>query len=879
MKKLYSLSSRTLIPPLILLVLFSLVFFVSATKWLQTREIAKAASRTASAADQILDDQIQLVSRLEQLVTTISFFPAIHTHTNTDLEHLLSILVAANASVANILVSDAGGTVWASALPSRTVLSVADKHYFRRAVASGMFSSGEFTVGGASATPLLSFAYPVKNSLGTVSDVIIVLVPVGINSKLYHDEHTGPISSVVLTDNKGIILYSSGKMGLTGKKDKTELFAKMSGQPDGGAFEAIGNLGNERYFSYRSLKLKHETVPCMFIRTGLNKEPVLRNSYMQAGYMTAASTLILTLLLYSGLYVRKKYIFDRLKVIQETADRIAHGDFSVRATDQVANPEMLGLARVIDELADNLSDKIRGLQYSENALKQSENNYSELVEKAQIIILRMDGSGRISFINEYALLYFGFSEQELLGQSVIGTIVPEVESSGRDLQEMMTRLAENPSQYASNINENMRKSGERVWISWSNHKLVDADGVYQGVLAVGQDISDLMHMEESLRISEQRFRSFVESASDVVFSLTASGTFSYVSPQWKEALGHELSEVVGKPFEVFVHPEDVAVCNAFLETVMETGKRHRGVEYRVQHKNGTWLWYTANGSRIIERDNSASFIGIGHDITERKRIQSELMKTERLESLGLLAAGIAHNFNNILTGVIGYISFARKHLTDYEKTAPLLEAAEKSSHRAASLARQLLTFSRAGVPLRKLESADNIVQESLASILSSSGITGIVYDRSTLAVKVDREQMKQAFNSIVLNSILSMPDGGGLTVHIDDLLFETENVYLLKPGSYVKILFEDSGCGIEKEHLKKVFDPYFTTRADGSGLGLSTAHSIITKHDGYIGIASEINHGTTVTIILPGFSRISPMNPSKQLKQLKQPVTLPEILR
>ena len=879
MKYINSLSIRTLVLGLVLLMmLFPIGLIVYTGTLLQDHEISRATSIASSTVDQIYSNQTQLLSGLEQLVTTISFFPAIQTHSKSGSEHLLSILVAANSNISNILIADAGGSVWASALPHMAETSVADRRYFKNALASGTFSSGEYMVGRIRRSPLFGFAYPVKNSSGRISDVIIVTVPLDMYSTLYQGEMASPMPSILLVDHAGTILYSSVDMGLVGKKDRQDLFARMSAGHEKGVFEAAGNLGIKRFFSYRALRLKHETVPYIYIRSGLDKKFVLKSSNRQVGYMLAALSALLLVSFGLALYVSKKGIFDKLSRLQDAAVSIAHGDFSVRMSDKASGGELDGIVRAFDELADNLSSNISTLQDSDSALKQSEKKYRELVEKAHTIILKMDVNGRITYFNEYAESFFGFSEQELLGLSVVGTIVPETESNGRDLQEMIDNLTENPSLYISNINENIRKNGERVWISWSNHELVDTEGACQGILSVGLDITDRKKMEEALRASEQRFRSFVENANDVVFALTASGTFSYVSPQWKESFGYELSDVIGKPFVPFVHPDDVPACNAFLTRVLSTGEKQRGVEYRVLHKNGTWLWYTANGSRIVDQDGSVSFVGIGRDITEQKLVQNELMKTQKLESISILAAGIAHNFNNVLTGVIGYISFARKHLNDYDKVAPLLEAAEKSSYRAASLARQLLTFAKGGVPFRMVASAEKLVQESMSLFLSGSSIKGVVDNRATQTVNVDSQQINQAFNNIVLNSIHSMPHGGMLTAHIEDFRLEKDNIYLLKPGSYVKITFEDCGCGIEQEHLHKVFDPYFTTRANGTGLGLSTTHSIISKHDGHIDIVSEVNCGTTVTVLLPGIDSVPSDDPGEAKDIEKHPVGVPLLI-
>jgi PAS domain S-box-containing protein len=578
---------------------------------------------------------------------------------------------------------------------------------------------------------------------------------------------------------------------------------------------------------------------------------VLRNSYQQIAYIVTSFIILLLLSFVIAWYVSKKGLFDQLSQLQVAADRVAGGNYSRRISDQVPGRELNPIARAFDEISENLSTTKVALQQSDTALKLSETNYRELVDKAHTIILKMDCEGRVTFFNAFAQAFFGFSEQELLGKSVIGTIVPETESSGRDLQEMIAQLVENPSKLAYNLNENIRKNGERVWVSWGNHKLLDSDGKYQGVLSVGQDMTERKQMEEALRANELRFRSFIETVNDVVFVLTPSGTFSYVSPQWKKCFGYEISETIGRPFAPFIHPDDVSGCAVFLADVLQSGVQKSGVEYRVHHKNGTWLWYTANGSRLIDPNGQPSLVGIGRDITEHKLVQKELMKTQKLESISFLASGIAHNFNNVLTGVIGYISFARKHLHDHDKVAALLEAAEKSSYRAAGLARQLLTFSKGGVPFKALISPEKLVQESMSLFLSGSKIKGVIDNKTAQTVNVDSEQINQSFNNIILNSVHAMPNGGTITVRIEELKLPKDNRYLLKHGDYVRITFEDCGSGIESEHLNKVFDPYFTTKPEGSGLGLSTTQSIIAKHGGYIDIVSEVDKGTAVTVMLP----------------------------
>ncbi len=358
--------------------------------------------------------------------------------------------------------------------------------------------------------------------------------------------------------------------------------------------------------------------------------------------------------------------------------------------------------------------------------------------------------------------------------------------------------------------------------------------------------------QQSVLKGEQRFRSFVENANDVVFTLTPAGVFSYVSPRWKDAFGYDPGETIGQPFTPFVHPDDVQGCCAFLQKVMETGEKQSGLEYRVLCKDGSLRRYTANGSVVSDFEHGTKvFLGIGHDISERDYLQQELLKAQKLESISVLAGGIAHNFNNILTGVIGYIAYAKKHLGEPDTVLPVLDSAEASSRRAATLARQLLTFAKGGAPVRKPVPIDDLIRESVSLFLTGTDVKGHIDCTVSRTVNVDSQEIGQAFNNIILNAVQAMPEGGTLTIRIDPATLPDGNRYSLLPGSYVKIVIEDSGGGIPEEDLHKVYDPYFTTRESGTGLGLSSTLSVIGRHKGFIDIASEVGKGTAVTIFLP----------------------------
>ncbi|MHB8121693.1 MAG: ATP-binding protein [Desulfuromonadaceae bacterium] len=240
------------------------------------------------------------------------------------------------------------------------------------------------------------------------------------------------------------------------------------------------------------------------------------------------------------------------------------------------------------------------------------------------------------------------------------------------------------------------------------------------------------------------------------------------------------------------------------------------------------------------------------DITEQKKHEKEQLKMEKLESLGLLAGGIAHDFNNILTGVMGNISFAQMFLDSSHKSYKPLVEAEKASKRATELAQQLLTFARGGEPIRKVISLQQIANETVELVLRGSNVKGIVQIPDSIhSIDADEGQMSQVLHNIIINATQAMPGGGTLTASAQNETLADNNTLYLPPGRYVRLTISDQGCGIPDDVMKRIFDPYFTTKSAGNGLGLASAHSIINRHGGRISARSTAGEGTTFTIHLP----------------------------
>jgi two-component system cell cycle sensor histidine kinase/response regulator CckA len=264
-------------------------------------------------------------------------------------------------------------------------------------------------------------------------------------------------------------------------------------------------------------------------------------------------------------------------------------------------------------------------------------------------------------------------------------------------------------------------------------------------------------------------------------------------------------------------------------------------------------------SECLEIGGEQCLIPIIRDITERKKMEEELLRIQKLESVGLLAGGIAHDFNNILTTILGNVSLARMQVNPEDDLYELLREAETASIRAQTLTRQLLTFAKGGAPLKEIASIKNILKESCSFMLrGSKSSCEFSIAKNLWPAEVDIGQISQVINNIVINANQAMPKGGTIQVAAENLIIESGHGLPVKPGRYIRISITDQGVGIGENHFLNIFDPYFTTKQEGSGLGLATAYSIIKKHNGHIAVESQLGVGTTFHIYLPASDKAIP---------------------
>ncbi|MCF6187647.1 MAG: PAS domain S-box protein [Desulfobulbaceae bacterium] len=356
---------------------------------------------------------------------------------------------------------------------------------------------------------------------------------------------------------------------------------------------------------------------------------------------------------------------------------------------------------------------------------------------------------------------------------------------------------------------------------------------------------------------EAEFEAIFNSISDVVVFVNGRRRVRMVNSAMETVFGYTQEELQGKETRfLYENPGDFDEQGKIR---YNAGAQEQPQIYRMQYrkKDGTTFPGETLGTPVRDHQgNVLGYVGIIRDITDQlkaqKQLEEETLKAQKLESTGVLAGGIAHDFNNILTAIVGNISLAKIHAGANSKITNPLTSAENAAARARDLSQQLLTFSKGGQPIRKPAQLGELINESAAFALTGSNVTCSLQISDHLRpVNIDKGQISQVIQNVVKNADQAMPEGGTIAISAENTTIGGQESFSLKKGKYVWIKIQDQGPGIPKKDLTNIFDPYFSTKKEGSGLGLAVSFSIIKKHDGFISAESESGTGTTFHIYLP----------------------------
>ena len=360
-------------------------------------------------------------------------------------------------------------------------------------------------------------------------------------------------------------------------------------------------------------------------------------------------------------------------------------------------------------------------------------------------------------------------------------------------------------------------------------------------------IKNAMHMH-SLQASEKKFRALFDNTNDAILIYSLDCCLLEVNRATCERLGYSREELLALPLTQLVAPPYASLVKERVEQLKKAGTAI--FESAHLKKDGS-IFPIEQSCSLIDYDTQTAILCVARDISERKRLDEERLRTQKLESLGVLAGGIAHDFNNLLTGILGNLSLAKASLPEGGVVAQQLAETEKATLRARDLTQQLLTFAKGGAPIKTEASLAGLIQDAAGfAVRGTKAVCEYDCAEDLWLAEVDTGQLGQVLQNLVINAVHAMPEGGAIRLAARNLTIK-QGEFPLTPGRYVLITVRDHGLGIPPEHLAKIFDPYFTTKQSGSGLGLAVVYSVIANHGGHITVDSELGKGTIFSIYLP----------------------------
>ena len=568
--------------------------------------------------------------------------------------------------------------------------------------------------------------------------------------------------------------------------------------------------------------------------------------------------------------------------------RILHKNGSIRWVRNTLVPHRNAIGRLGSY--DGLISDITERKQAYFALESSKEYAEKLIQTANTLVVGLDAKGRVTVFNAAAEKITGYTRAEVEDRNWFEIIVP------RDrfplVWEMFSRLPAGglPERFENPI---LTKHGDVRHIVWQNTVLMEG-GANVGTISFGMDITDIKRSENALRMSEEKYRDIFERAVEGIFKIDPQGGFIDVNPAFASMLGYD-------------SPRDLmAAAKSFSDiTAAQTdgsgglmdalaGSDTVGVEQKLTRRDGVAIWASINARAIRDAAGALTSIeGMTMDYSERKlaeeekeRLQAQLRHAQKMEAIGTFIGGVAHDFNNMLSVIMGYATLLQTGLEEGDALRSYVDQIVGSSERAASLTQSLLAFSRKQPVVMKpielnaqLRAAEKILRRLLTDDIA---LTEDFFPRDVV-IMGDATQIDQILFNLATNARDAMPNGGALTISTGLVDLDTDFIDVLgfgKPGTYALIQVSDSGIGMDEKTREQIFDPFFTTKevGKGTGLGLSTVYGIVKQHKGYINVYSEPSKGAAFTIYFPAVEDKFPEEKaiSKHLPRGRESILLAE---
>ncbi len=488
---------------------------------------------------------------------------------------------------------------------------------------------------------------------------------------------------------------------------------------------------------------------------------------------------------------------------------------------------------------------------AQDQLRETERRYRELSETTHDLLCLHDTEGRVLEANTAALRALGYSHEEIRGISIRDVLTPGSAASFDDY--LRTILEEGSAEGHMAV---LNRRGERRLWHYRNVLQTSGNDVY--VRGLAQDVTEQERAAVALQKSEQHFRSIIENISDTITILDASGFVQYQSPSIRDVLGYVVSDAPKAHFADYIHPDDrPAACEFFTAQLNNPGAKET-LDARVRHRDGSWRWLSMAATARTTA-GGLSLIVNGRDVTERRLLLAQLEQANRVNSLGHLAATVAHEFNNVLMGMQPFAELMQRPSVSPEKIARGSSYILSSIARGKRVALDILRFTQPASPSFATVQLARWWEGLLPELEAGTGNSILLQSSfpDELTAWADANQLAQVLSNLVSNARDAMPGGGTLTVHArQPRAGETFPFGVVaEPERYAQISVSDTGIGMSEEVVTHIFEPLYTTKRNGgTGLGLPVVHQVVSRHKGAIFVTTRPGEGTTFHLFLPAGS-------------------------
>jgi len=510
-----------------------------------------------------------------------------------------------------------------------------------------------------------------------------------------------------------------------------------------------------------------------------------------------------------------------------------------------------------EELEKKIAARTSELVKSNRELRLSTSRYDELVQRiphgVYTLCVESDGSMHFEYLSPQLCRILGLDEAATLRDARRAFDIAHPEDAD-DLVSTTRRATRELKPYRWEGRFIVRGEVRLICIESDPMQTPEGSIVWSGVLS---DITERKLTEEKLKESDQLYRHLTELGPNAITVVDLLGIIRMLNPKALQLFGFaNESEAIGRAILDRIAPECRETCRIASLELLRNGAV-ADLELRLLHSDGSGFSGDVNASLLRDSQGQPKLIiVVASDTTQRKQAEEERLKLQKMEAIGTLAGGLAHDFNNLLQGVFGYIALARLKLSEPEGAEAMLGQAEQAINQAVNLTSQLLTFSKGGEPQKKRVVLTKTIENATRFALSgSSSSCTLAIARDLWSTDADEGQIAQVIQNIVLNASQAMQQSGIVKITADNVELPSRSTAALPEGGrFVRIQIADSGIGIPAQYLAKLFDPYFTTKQQGSGLGLATSYSIVKRHQGTIVASSDPVTGTVFCIYLPAIA-------------------------